>query len=112
MFSLMTMLVVLCILLLLTQHMQYICEKNGRKRDYDLQITLGIEKDCREKARKRSLWVKNFLPVFIGGLTGCLCTICFIKDMNLYLVVLSFTVFLFECIMQFFVYFMEDRFDS
>ena len=112
MFSLMTMLVVLCILLLLTQHMQYICEKNGRKRDYDLQITLGIEKDCREKARKRSLWVKNFLPVFIGGLTGCLCTICFIKDMNLYLAVLSFTVFLFECIMQFFVYFMEDRFDS
>lgn len=110
-FSLVTTLVVLCILLLLTQHMQYISEKNGRKRDYNLQITLGIEKDCREKVRKKSLWIKNLLPVFIGGLTGCLCTICFIKDMNMYLAVLPFTIFLLECIMQICVYFIESRFN-
>ncbi len=112
MFSLTAMLVVLCILLPLTQHMQYISEKNGRKRDYNLQTTLGIEKDCREKVRRKSLWIKSFLPVFIGGLTGCLCTICFIKDMDMYLAVLSFTVFLFECIMQLCVYSIESRLNA
>lgn len=107
-FSLLTMLAVLCILLLLTQYMQYISEKKGRKRDDILQTTLGMERDCREKARKKSLRIKNFLPVLIGGLTGCICTICFIKDMNRYLAALAFTVFLFECMMQTFIYFMES----
>lgn len=111
-FGLGAMLVVLCILMLLTQHMQYISEKNGRKRDYNIQTTLGIEKDCREKVRKKSLCIKSFLPVFIGGLTGCFCTICFIKDMDIYLAVFAFTVFLFECIMQICVYSIESRLNS
>ena len=110
-FSLVTMLVVLCILLLLTQHIQDISEKKRREKDYILQTTLGIERDGREKAREKSIQIKNFLPVLIGGLTGCMCTICFIKDMDIYLATLAFTVFLFECMMQFFVYFFESRFN-
>lgn len=51
-FSLVTMLVVLCILLQLTQHMQDISEKKRREKDYILQTTLGIERDRREKAGK------------------------------------------------------------
>ena len=70
--------------------------KKRREKDYILQTTLGIERDGR---------------VLIGGLTGCMCTICFIKDMDIYLATLAFTVFLFECMMQFFVYFFESRFN-
>ena len=78
------MLVVLCILLLLTQHIQDISEKKRREKDYILQTTLGIERDGREKAREKSIQIKIFTRID-WWLTGCMCTICFIKDMDIYL---------------------------
>lgn len=60
-----------------------------------------------EKVRQQSLKIKNYLPVFVGGLAGCLCTICFIKDMNAHLAILSVIVFFSEFIIQTGVYMIE-----
>ena len=105
--SLIAMLVALNIILLFTQVTQYYSEKNSRKRDSYIQLTLGIKEGDKEKTRRQSLQIKNFLPVLIGGLAGCLCTICFIKDMNIYLAALSVAVFGIEIVMQMGVYVVE-----
>lgn len=105
--SLIAMLTVLNIILLFTQFTQYYSGKKNRKRDSYIQLTLGIKEGDKEKTRQKSLQIKNFLPVLIGGLTGCLCTICFIKDMNIYLAVLAVIVFLAEIVMQMGVYVVE-----
>lgn len=105
--SLIAMLAVLNIILLFTQVTQYCSGKNSRKRDSYIQLTLGIKEGDKEKTRQQSLQIKNFLPVLIGGLTGCLCTICFIKDMNIYLATLSVAVFGAEIAMQMGVYVVE-----
>ena len=101
------MLAALNIILLFTQVTQYCSGKNRRKRDFYIQLTLGIKEGDKEKTRRQSLQIKNFLPVLIGGLAGCLCTICFIKDMNIYLAALSVAVFGVEIVMQIGVYAVE-----
>lgn len=101
------MLAILGILLLFTQALQYNSEKSSRKRDSYIQFTLGIHQDDMEKVRQQSLKIKNYLPVFVGGLAGCLCTICFIKDMNAHLAILSVIVFFSEFIIQTGVYMIE-----
>lgn len=106
-FSLIFMLAILGILLLFTQALQYNSEKSSRKRDSYIQFTLGIHQDDMEKVRQQSLKIKNYLPVFVGGLAGCLCTICFIKDMNAHLAILSVIVFFSEFIIQTGVYMIE-----
>ncbi len=105
--SLIAMLAALNIILLFTQVTQYCSGKNSRKRDSYIQLTLGIKEGDKAKTRQQSLQIKNFLPVLIGGLTGCLCTICFIKDMNIGLAVLTVGVFLAEIVMQTGVYVVE-----
>ena len=105
--SLIAMLVALNMILLFTQVTQYCSGKNSRKRDTYIQQSLGIKEEDKEKTRQQSLQIKNFLPVLIGGLTGCLCTICFIKDMNIYLAVLAVAVFGAEIVMQAGVYVVE-----
>ena len=105
--SLIAMLVVLNMILLFTQVTQYCSGKNSRKKDSYIQQTLGIKEEDKEKTRQQSLRIKNFLPVLIGGLTGCLCTICFIKDMNIYLAALAVAVFGVEIVMQAGVYVVE-----
>ena len=104
--SLIAMLAALNIILLFTQVTQYCSEKNNRKRDSYIQLTLGIKEGDKKKTRRQSLRIKNFLPVLIGGLTGCLCTICFIKYMNI-LVALVMAVFGAEIVMQMGVYVVE-----
>ena len=104
--SLIAMLAALNIILLFTQVTQYLSGKNSRKRDSNIQLTLGIKEGDKEKTRLQSLRIKNFLPVLIGGLTGCLCTICFIKYMDI-LVALVVTVFGVEIVMQVGVYVVE-----
>ena len=105
--SLIAMLAALNIILLFTQVTQYCSGKNSRKRDSYIQLTLGIKEGDKEKTRQQSWQIKNFLPVLIGGLTGCLCTLCFIKDMNIYLAALSVAVFGAEIVMQIGVYVVE-----
>lgn len=105
--SLIAMLATLNIILLFTQFTQYCSGKNNRKRDSYIQLTLGIKEGDKEKTRQQSLQIKNFLPVLIGGLAGVLCTICFIKDMNIELVALAVGVFLVEIVMQAGVYVVE-----
>ncbi len=104
--SLIAMLAALNIILLFTQVTQYVSGKNSRKRDSNIQLTLGIKEEDKEKTRLQSLRIKNFLPVLIGGLTGCLCTICFIKYMDI-LVALVVAVFGAEIVMQVGVYVVE-----
>lgn len=111
-FSLIFMLVILGILLLFTQALQYNSEKSSRKRDSYVQFTLGIHEDDREEVRQQSLKIKNYLPVFVGGLSGCLCSICFIKDMNAYLAILSVLVFFSEFIIQTGVYIIEKQLNN
>lgn len=105
--SLAAMLAVLNIILLFTQFTQYCSGKNNRKKDAYTQLTLGIREEDKVKTRWKSLQIKNFFPVLIGGLTGCLCTICFIKDMNIGRAALSVGVFLVEIVMQTGVYAVE-----
>lgn len=105
--SLTAMLTVLNIILLFTQFTLYCSRKMNRKKDAYIQLTLGIKEKDKAKTRWKSLQIKNFLPVLIGGLTGCLCTICFIKDMNIGRAVLSVGVFLVEIVMQTGVYVVE-----
>ncbi len=81
--------------------------KNSRERDSYIQLTLGIKEGDKAKTRQQSLQIKNFLPVLIGGLTGLLCTICFIKDTNIGLAVLAVGVFWAEIVMQTGVYVVE-----
>ena len=104
--SLIAMLAALNIILLFTQVTQYCSEKNSREKDSYIQLTLGIKEGDKEKTRRQSLRIKNFLPVLIGGLTGCLCTICFIKYMDI-LVALVVAVFGAEIVMQMGVYVAE-----
>lgn len=98
--SLIAMLAALNIILLFTQVTQYCSGKNSRKKDSYVQLTLGIKEEDREKTRLQSLRIKNFLPVIIGGFAGVLCTICFIKDMNIGSAALAVGVFLTEIAMQ------------
>lgn len=105
--SLIAMLTALNIILLFTQVTQYCSGKNSRKRDTHIQLTLGIKEENREKTSQQSLQIKNFLPVLIGGFAGCLCTICFIKDMNIGFAALAVGVFLAEIVMQTGVYVVE-----
>ncbi|MDE7479208.1 MAG: ABC transporter permease [Lachnospiraceae bacterium] len=105
--SLIAMLTVLNIILYFTQMLQYCSEKDSRRRDSYIQRTLGIKEEDKKKIRQKSLQIKNFLPVLGGGLTGCLCTICFIKDMNIYLAILAVAAYGAEIMMQMVVYVVE-----
>lgn len=105
--SLTAMLAIQNIILLFTQFTQYCSGKMSRKRDAYTQLTLGIKEEDKAKTRWKSLQIKNFLPVLIGGLTGCLCTICFIKDMNIGRAALAVGVFVVEIVMQAGVYAVE-----
>lgn len=105
--SLIAMLAALNIILLFTQITQYCSGKNSRKRDSYIQLTLGIKEEDKDKTRQQSLQIKNFLPVVVGGLAGVLCTICFIKDINIGLAALAVGVFLVEIVMQAGVYVVE-----
>ncbi len=107
--SLIAMLAALNIILLFTQVTQYCSGKNSRERDSYIQLTLGIKEGDKAKTMQQSLQIKNFLPVLIGGLTGLLCTICFIKDTNIGLAVLAVGVFLAEIVMETGVYIVEKR---